>query len=62
MSKFLKSKTIWFSMILSVLGVIQTDPSYAAIFDPETYGKLMIAIGIVIAILRSVTTDSIKDK
>ena len=57
------SRTMWFSLALVVLGVIYDNFSYVQnIIDPRLYGVLLIAIGIVVAILRFITTSSLDDR
>ena len=57
------SRTMWFSLALVVLGVIYDNFSYVQnIIDPRIYGVLLIAIGIVVAILRFITTSSLDDR
>ena len=57
------SRTMWFSLALVVLGVIYDNFSYVQnIIDPRIYGILLIAIGIVVAILRFITTSSLDDR
>ena len=57
------SRTMWFSLALVVLGVIYDNFSYVQnIIDPRLYGILLIAIGIVVAILRFITTSSLDDR
>jgi len=57
------SKTMWFSLALVVLGVVYDNFSYVQnIIDPRLYGILLIAIGIIVAILRFITTTSLDDR
>lgn len=63
MKKMMKSKTMWFSFALVILGVVYDNFSYVQnIIDPNIYGVLLIAIGIVVAILRFITTMPLRDK
>lgn len=58
-----KSKTMWFSFIITIFGVLNDNMSYFQdLIDPKWYGSIMIAIGIIIALLRMNTTCSIEDK
>ena len=51
------SKTMWFSLALVILGVVYDNFSHVQnIIDPRLYGVVLISIGIVVAILRFVTT------
>jgi uncharacterized membrane protein YdcZ (DUF606 family) len=57
------SKTMWFSLGLMVIGVIYDNFSYLQnIIDPRLYGVCLIFIGIVVAVLRFVTTMPLEDK
>ena len=57
------SKTMWFSLALVVLGVVYDNFSYVQnIIDPRLYGVCLIFIGIVVAVLRFVTTQPLEDK
>jgi uncharacterized membrane protein YdcZ (DUF606 family) len=52
-----------FSLALVVLGVIYDNFSYVQnIIDPRVYGVLLIFIGIVVTVLRFVTTMPLEDK
>jgi len=58
-----RSKTMWFSLALVILGVIYDNFSYVEnIINPRFYGVLLIAIGIVVAILRFITTMPLDEK
>lgn len=58
-----KSKTIWFSTLLVVLGFISDNFSYVQnIIDPRYYGISYIAIGAIVAALRAVTVKPLEDK
>lgn len=61
-----KSRTLWFSaavLILGVLDVIFTNLSFVQnIIDPKYYGIILIAIGIISAVLRFYTTQPINDR
>jgi len=57
------SKTMWFSLALVILGVVYDNFSYIQhLIDPRLYGILLIFIGIVVAVLRFVTTTSLDDR
>ena len=59
----MRSKTMWFSLALVILGVVYDNFSYVEnIINPRLYGVLLIAIGIVVAVLRFVTTLPLEDK
>lgn len=58
-----KSKTMWFALALVVLGFIADNFNYVQnIIDPQYYGISYIIIGVVVAVLRFVTTVPLKDK
>ena len=60
MKRARKSKTMWFALALVILGALMDNLSYLQnIIDPQYYGLIMIAIGIIVAILRFITTDAI---
>ena len=57
------SKTMWFSFALVILGVVYDNFSYVEnIIDPKLYGVTLITIGIIVAILRFITTMPLEDK
>ena len=56
-----KSKTMWFSLLLVILGALMDNFSYLqSIIDPKYYGILLVAIGVIVAVLRFVTTQPIE--
>ena len=58
-----KSKTMWFAILLVILGFVAENFSYVQnIIDPKYYGISYIAIGAIVAVLRVLTTTSLKDK
>ena len=57
------SKTMWFSLALVILGVVYDNFSYLEqLINPRLYGIFLIFIGIVVAVLRFVTTLPLEDK
>lgn len=59
--KMMKSRTMWFSFLLVVLGALLDNFSYLqGIIDPKYYGVLLVTIGIIVAILRFLTTGPIR--
>lgn len=63
MKRMSKSRTMWFSFALVVLGVVYDNFSYVQnIIDPRFYGVILIVIGIIVAVLRFVTTMPLEDK
>jgi hypothetical protein len=54
---------MWFSLALMILGVVYENFSYVQnIIDPKLYGIILIGIGIVVAVLRFITTLPLDDK
>lgn len=63
MRKMRRSKTMWFALILVVLGVIYDNFSYIQdIVDPRIYGVSYIGIGIIVAVLRFYTVKPLDEK
>lgn len=59
----MRSKTMWFSLALMVLGVIFDNFSYVQnLIDERWYGPILITIGVIVAILRFVTSMPLEDK
>jgi hypothetical protein len=55
------SKTMWFSLALVILGALfDLFPTLQAILDPRFYSLSLVFIGVLVAILRFVTTEPIK--
>lgn len=56
-----KSKTMWFSLFLVIFGALFDNFSYVQnIIDPRYYGICLIVIGIIVAVLRFITTKPIE--
>jgi hypothetical protein len=59
----MRSKTMWFSLALVILGVIYDNFSYVEnLINPRLYGVMLIGIGVVVAVLRFITTMPLEDK
>ena len=59
----IRSRTIWFSFALVVFGALFDNFSYVQnLIDPRFYGFGYIAIGIIVAVLRFLTTQPLDDK
>lgn len=59
----LKSKTIWFSILLAVFGVVEANLQLFAQFLPaEAVGIFSLVVGLIVAILRVVTTLPLSQK
>lgn len=60
MKRARSSKTMWFALLLVVLGALMDNLSYLQnIIDQRYYGIIVVAIGVIVAILRFITTDAI---
>jgi hypothetical protein len=58
-----KSKTMWFAFVLVVLGFVAENFNYVQdIIDPKYYGISYMAIGVVVAVLRFITTQPLSEK
>lgn len=63
LKKLWRSKTIRFSLLLAVLGVIEMNLNFLAQYmSAGAFGWVTIAIGAVVAILRVITTLPIDEK
>ena len=57
------SRTMWFSFALVILGALYDNFSYIEqLIDPRLYGILLVFIGVIVAVLRFVTTQSLDDR
>ena len=55
------SKTMWFSLLLVIFGAIEAGfPYLQTIIDPQYYGILLVGIGVIVAILRFITTGPVR--
>lgn len=60
--KMHKSRTMWFSLALVVFGALFDNFNYLqSVINERYYGVLLVAIGVIVAILRFVTTEPIKN-
>lgn len=59
MKGFLKSKTMWFSGLTAIAGVVQ---SLAPFIPADKLGAIMTGLGVVGGVLRSVTTQPLAEK
>jgi hypothetical protein len=61
MKRMAHSKTMWFSFALVVFGALMDNFSYLqSIIDQKYYGILLVAIGIIVAVLRFITTGPVR--
>ena len=59
----IRSKTMWFSLALVVFGALFDNFSYVQnLIDPRYYGFGYIVIGVIVAVLRFITTQPLEDK
>lgn len=57
----MKSRTMWFSFALVVFGALFDNFSYLqSVISERYYGILLVVIGIVVAILRFLTTGPVE--
>ena len=58
-----KSKTMWFSFALVVMGALmELFPYLRDLIDPKYYAISFVVIGLVVAILRFLTTEPIRGR
>lgn len=58
-----KSKTMWFAIALAVLGAVEASLNlFADILTPTTYGIVTMVVGVIVGVLRIVTTTPLGDK
>ena len=58
-----RSRTMWFSGLLFLLGAISDNSSYIQdLLDPKVYSVSMFLIGIIISYLRATTNKPLEDR
>ena len=63
MKQMAKSRTMWFSLALVIIGALYDNFSYLQdIISPKYYGTIFVGIGIICAILRFYTTKPLDYK
>lgn len=63
LKQFAKSKTMIFAALLAALGVVQASMDvFTAFLTPQSVGLLTMIVGVIVAILRVLTTSSLGDK
>jgi len=63
MKRTMKSRTMWFSLLLVIVGSLYDNFSYLQnIIDPKYYGSILVTIGIICAVLRFYTTQPLEDE
>jgi hypothetical protein len=61
MKRIANSKTMWFSFLLVVFGALLDNFSYLqSVIDQRYYGIILVIIGVIVAILRFLTTGPMK--
>ena len=61
MKQMMKSRTMWFSLLLVIFGALFDNFSYIQnLIDPRYYGFGYIIIGVIVAVLRFITTKPIE--
>ena len=59
----LRSKMMWFSLALVVLGVLQSHMAlFQRFFSPDDFGWFTAAVGMAVGVLRWVTTLPLEDR
>ena len=58
-----KSKTMIFALMLTVSGVVEASTDFLkTVLTPTTFGYVILGVGVIVAVLRVLTTQPIKDK
>lgn len=61
--KMYKSKTMWFSLALVIVGAVYDNFSYLQdVISPKYYGIILVSIGIICAVLRFYTSQPLDEK
>jgi len=57
----IKSRTMWFSFALVIFGALEAGfPYLQSVIDPQYYGVILVTIGVIVAVLRFLTTGPLK--
>lgn len=60
---FALSKTMWFSALVVSVGIAtEMLPIMQNAMSPDAYGKVLMIVGLMSAVLRAVTNQSLSDK
>jgi len=63
MKSMMKSRTMWFSLLLVIVGAIADNlPVLQAFISPQVYSYSLMAIGVICAVLRFLTTQPLGEK
>lgn len=58
-----RSKTMWFSLLLVIFGVLEANLAlFQSVIPPQYWGLVVTGIGIVTAVLRWITTAGLDRK
>jgi len=61
MKRMRHSKTMWFSLALVIFGALEAGfPYLQNIIDQRFYGVILVTIGVIVAVLRFITTGPIR--
>lgn len=61
--QLIKSKTIRFSILLAMLGVVEANVGvFQQYMTPQTFGAFSVAVGVIVAVLRVLTTAPLSEK
>lgn len=61
--KMMKSKTMWFSLALVIAGtLLDLFPTLHETLDPRFYSISLVVIGVLVAVLRFLTTQPLDEK
>jgi len=61
MKRMAHSKTMWFSLLLVIFGAIEAGfPYLQSVIDQRYYGVILVGIGVIVAILRFLTTGPVR--
>jgi hypothetical protein len=60
-AKMMRSRTMWFSFALVVFGALEAGfPYLQSVIDQQYYGIILVTIGVIVAVLRFLTTGPLK--
>ena len=61
MKRMSHSRTMWFSLLLVVFGALFDNFSYLqSVINEKYYGIILVGIGVIVAVLRFLTTGPLK--
>ena len=59
----LRSRTMWFAYLLAALGALESNMHmFKDHMSPEAYGYVLTGIAMIVAVLRIVTTQPLKER